>query len=114
MYSASGFGRRATTRRHAFRTSSARLTKPYFFRRSGWTREPASGPRSRAVPSTASPWTRPFESHRGTRTRGSFRIRFTFHVFAPDQTSKRRPSSLTTHTGVEAVLPSRLNVVRLM
>jgi len=41
-------------------------------------------------------------------------MRFTFQVFAPDQTSKRLPSSVTTQTGVEAVVPSRLNVVRLM
>ena len=34
-------------------------------------------------------------------------MRFTFHVFSPVQTSSRSPSSLTTHTGVEAVLPSR-------
>ena len=37
-----------------------------------------------------------------------------FHVPAPVQTSSRLPSSLTPQTGVEAELPSRRNVVRLM
>jgi deoxyribose-phosphate aldolase len=114
MYSAAVFGFRETTRTTAFSASSPRLSRPYFLRSSGWTSGPASGPSRRATPSRPSPRTRPRASHGATRTRGSRRIRFTFHVFAPDQTSKRRPSSLTTHTGVEAVLPSRLNVVRLM
>ena len=56
----------------------------------------------------------PLKFDAATSTRGSRRIRLTFHVPAPVHTSSRLPSSLTTQTGVEAVLPSRRNVVRLM
>jgi hypothetical protein len=41
-------------------------------------------------------------------------MRRTFQVDAAVQTRSRLPSSLTTHTGVEACVPSLLNVVRLM
>jgi hypothetical protein len=49
-----------------------------------------------------------------TSTRGLRRMRRTFHVLAALQTSSRSPSSLTTHTGVDTGVPSRLKVVRLM
>jgi hypothetical protein len=53
-------------------------------------------------------------SHAATRTRGCRRIRLTFQADAALQTKSRRPSSLTTQTGVETAVPSRLKVVRLM
>jgi hypothetical protein len=56
----------------------------------------------------------PAEVDFATNTRGSRRMRFTFQVVAPVQTSSLRPSSLATHTGVETSVPSRLRVVRLM
>ena len=68
----------------------------------------------RADPSTRGPRSRPRMVDGATSTRGFRRMRFTFHVCDPVHTSKRRPSSLTTQTGVEASLPSRRNVVRLM
>ena len=68
----------------------------------------------RARPSIRSPRSRPRMVDRTTSTRGSRRMRFAFHVCPPVQTSSRAPSSLTTHTGVEASLPSFRKVVKLM
>jgi hypothetical protein len=82
MYSDALVDRRLTARITPLKTSSARLTHPYFLRRSGSTIGAASGPSSRAVPSSGSPRMRPLPSLGVTRTRGSLLIRFTFQRVA--------------------------------
>jgi len=69
---------------------------------------------NRAVASSRSPRSFPRKFDGATSACGLRLMRRTFHVFAALQTSSRSPSSLTTHTGVDTGVPSRLNVVRLM